>query len=376
MKKKKESTVKYYKVVSEKYTPIFQTDKKIVYKKGVYKSDLCEDDTQECAEGIYFLTAVMLPMWWDDGTKNTRKLIEVKPLGKVIKVAKGFRTNKLQVVKVLTDSEVADLGKENGFTWYMSTQTSGDMSTQTSGYMSTQTSGYMSTQTSGDRSTQTSGYMSTQTSGDMSTQTSGYMSTQTSGYMSTQTSGYRSTQTSGDRSTQTSGDRSTQTSGYRSTQTSGDRSTQTSGYMSTQTSGDWSTLIAWGKKVYHKKLGKHIILRQIWNDASGDYTHAILDIDVLLKDFSIGDVVKIEEGIIKGKVNFPKFTVGQKVKMIVETCSHGGNLKEFTENGGSKNEAVIQATYMEDKDINVKFKNGDTWAMTEDEVELIQSEEK
>jgi hypothetical protein len=185
--------MKYYKVTRKSGVGIYQlTPPRPIGL--IEESHLNTDESKLCVCGIYYCEASQLPLWWGTDNPENLEIREVKILGDDVKVSKGYRTNKLEHLRILEPKEIENLGKEHKFNWFERTQKAGDGSTQTAGNGSTQTAGYGSTQKAGDGSTQTAGNGSTQTAGYGSTQKAGYGSTQKAGDGSTQTAGYGSIQ--------------------------------------------------------------------------------------------------------------------------------------------------------------------------------------
>ncbi len=225
----------YYKICKSNGESLHNHDNSnIVYEDGkIYKSkySLNKDINQECGDGIYFIEASQLPLWW--GYTYIQIKI-VKPLGEIIKVSKGMRTDKIKIIRTIKKQELYKIQEKYNFYFFDKTQTTGNRSTQIAGNESTQKAGYASTQTAGNGSTQTAGNESTQTAGYGSTQIAGNESTQTAGNRSTQTAGYGSTQIAGNESTQKACNESTQTAGYGSTQIAWLASTQKAGNETVQ----------------------------------------------------------------------------------------------------------------------------------------------
>jgi len=157
---------KYYKITKGNDGPLCRDGES--YKAGkIYEEEnLCEDKSTECARGIYFIDSIQAPLWWRG---EPTSIWEVEPLGKIIKVSKGYRTDKLKMVKRLSEKEITKLLAPLGIDYFNRTWGAGDWSTLTAGYDSTLTAGYDSTLTAGDWSTLTAGNRSTLTAGYDST---------------------------------------------------------------------------------------------------------------------------------------------------------------------------------------------------------------
>ena len=242
--------MKYYKVTKPKGVPLFNGNKP--RKIGmVEKAVLNKDTSQECTAGIYYCEAWQLPLWWRLYDTEVR---EVKPLGEVVKIGKGYRTDKLKHVKRLSKREIRSLGDKHGFDYFGRLQTAGRNSQQMAGRNSQQTAGRNSQQTAGDDSQQTAGWYSQQTAG------------------------------------------------WYSQQTAGRNSQQTAGGNSHQTAGDDSTQIIYGESSYIILCGKNVITRQIWLEGGDKHKSAVVIHDKLLKKYKKGDKLKI----VKGKVTLVK----------------------------------------------------------------------
>ena len=124
----------FYKVCKVGGKPLFNGDNDRPCPM-VEKANLDEDENKDCANGIYFCEARQLPLWWQDYDTEIRLVV---PQGRIIKVEKGCRTDELEHVRILSDAEIEQLGKENGFDWKERVQFGKDHSTQTAGNSSSQ----------------------------------------------------------------------------------------------------------------------------------------------------------------------------------------------------------------------------------------------
>lgn len=237
----------FLKVTQKNGKPLFQvgTERPLPFIEEIYNLD--EDNINECAPGIYFCEPRQLPRWWKD--ENTEIRV-VKPLGKIITISKGYRTNKLEHIKLLDKEELEKLEKAYGFNWENRKQVNGEYVTQVAGVNSTQIAGNGAIQTAGGHTTQIAK------------------------------------------------NNSIQNAGWFSTQIAGREATQISRQYSLQKSGDYSTQIIYGDHSFIILDGINVITRQIYL-GDGERISKIIDHNKLFKKYKKGDKLEIIQGKVK-----------------------------------------------------------------------------
>ncbi len=275
----------YLKIVKKDGSPICLQKSNIKYRVGeIYESEL-EESKEECVKGVYFIAPKHLLIWRDYILDSNNKILVVKPCGRIVEIKKGYRTDRLKIIRELKRSELKRIAKKEGL----------DIE-KNIGYGDTLIGWDGATLIGADKSNLSANDRSILIGGEYSTLTGGVRSMLTAWDCSTLTAWHCSTLTAGNNSSLTASHWASLKSGYKSTLTAGDCSTLTGGDKSTLTAGDYSTLKIFGKECYIIKKGKGCVLHQIFFDETGNYKSIILDLDEALKDYKEGDKIKIVKG--------------------------------------------------------------------------------
>jgi len=228
-----------------------------------------KEGNNDCLIGIYCCEEEQLEQWY---TKDC-EVREVEIVGEKIILEKGYCCKKVKHLRILTTNEIEEIAQKHGLRLNCLIQTAGN------------------------RAIQTAGFWAKQTAGNRAIQTAGAWAKQTADNDSQQTAGNGATQIAGDRAIQTAGAWAEQTAGNESQQTAGNDSQQTAGYGSVH--------IIFGDTSYIIKKGRNCVLIQYYQ--GGKY---ICDLDELLKDYEIGEKIKI----VKGKVDSVETAEAEKGK--------------------------------------------------------------